>query len=106
MELKSHRVRAWISNDFYGPDDIVRDGPKAAERLAYQQHDMSSIGWTPVGYADITLHLDDQDKLVQNKLDALRSQKTKIQADAANEVTAIDRKINELLALPLAGATP
>ena len=101
MKTESHRVRAWVYGDGYRPEEMHRDGPKAAEFLTYANSELGA-NWTPVGYAEITLHLDDQDKLVQNKLDSLRSQKTKVQADAANEVTAIDRKINELLALPMA----
>ena len=101
MKTESHRVRVWITNPYYGPDDIERDGPAAAERLGYSNGDMCSSGWTPVGYAEITLDLQDRETLVQNKVDALRATVKSIQATAQQQTTAIERQIQSLLALPM-----
>ena len=101
MKTESHRVRVWITNPYYGPDDIERDGPAAAERLGYSNQDMAGSGWTAVGYADVTLHLEDRETLVQNKVDALRATVKSIQAVAQQQTAAIERQIQSLLALPM-----
>ena len=97
MKTESHRVRVWITNPYYGPDDIERDGPAAAERLGYSNRS----GWTAVGYADVTLNLEDRETLVQNKVDALRATVKSIQATAQQQTAAIERQIQSLLALPM-----
>ena len=101
MKTESHRVRVWITDPYYGPEELERDGAAAAERLGYSNIDMSKSGWTAVGYADVTLHLEDRDTMVQNKVDALRATVNSIQAVAQQQTTAIERQIQSLLALPI-----
>lgn len=55
--------------------------------------------WTRVGQADVTVTLDPPEQLVTRHIESLEAQRARILAEAQNQVTAIDREIQTLLAI-------
>ena len=93
------RTKVWITGEYYGPDDIKRDGPKCVGRLTYCEHDMSASGWSYIGTAEITLDLVDDKIMVDNKIETLRAEVKSIKAKAEMQATALEGKIQQLLAI-------
>jgi len=60
----------------------------------------SADGYVKLGTAQITVTFDDDDKIVDNMVVALKAQKQKVQADAQVEINRLDERIQSLLALP------
>ena len=69
------------------------------KKLNLMACDMSDYGYSVVGTAEVTITLHDPDKIVGDKVEALRAEAKKVQADATAAVTRITRQINELLAI-------
>ena len=92
-------TKAWLCNDIYGPDDIKREGSKCVDRLGYSDQDMSRHGWTLIGEADITLRLVSDDTMVGNKVAALREEIKAVRANAEAKATALESKVQQLLAI-------
>jgi len=61
--------------------------------------DMTSMGWTRIGSADVTLEIDNDDTIRQNMIESLREQKKSILAKAHSEATTIEERIQNLLAI-------
>lgn len=78
---------------------LTGDESKVFHRLHFMDGNMSEYGYSVVGAATVTVTLHDNDKIIGDKVDSLRSEAKKIQADAVAAVTKIERKINELLAI-------
>lgn len=90
----------WLSDSYYGPDDIKRDGPKCVGKLSYIDYDMSkSAGWVKIGTAEITLNLISDDQMVANKVESLKTEIQTIRATSENAITQLQAKIQSLLAL-------
>ena len=83
----------------YGPADLERSDAEVFERISLIDIDMSDSGYAVVGTASVTITLNDADTIIGDKVEALRSQSMKVQADATNEVTRIERQIQQLLAI-------
>lgn len=79
------------------PEDLL--GPDAFKHLSFSAHDLKSMGYVKVGIATVTLELEGEHVIVQNAIEALRAQQAEIRAKATAECTALDTKINNLLAL-------
>ena len=69
------------------------------KQLSLIDTDMSEYGYSVVGTADVTITLHDPDKIFGDKVEALRAEAKKVQAEATAAVTRITRQINELLAI-------
>lgn len=95
-EQAPKRLKAWATS--------VPRGEIRPEDLMYclQGSDFSDCGWILVGEAEITLHLEGADSIVEKSVAMMRAAAEKVQADAQAKVTEINRQINELLALPMA----
>ncbi len=93
---------AWLTS-YRGPGDLaIDDEGRAVENLCFSRNEMMGTGddpWTRVGIANITVELVDDTQMVENKVEALRAEKTAMLATAQARATNIDRKINELLAI-------
>ena len=91
----------WITSEYYGPDEIRRDGAKAIKRLGYAAKDsgMEGHGWTLIGTAHITLDLLTDKKMVESKVDSIQAEITKIRATSENAITRLTEKLNSLLAI-------
>lgn len=99
MEMITGTVKAWFTNDWYGPEELKRDGIKAVGFLGYSNSDMSTHGWTCIGTAEITITLVDQNQMVANKVEALRKEITKTRADAEMKARGLEEKVQQLLAI-------
>ncbi len=98
----SHTVVAWMPAHCYlTPEDLQANTPRVAASLGYtlDSAEMGEHGWTKVGAATITLDLIDRDALLANKVDALRAEKKKVQAEATMRATELEGQIQNLLAI-------
>jgi hypothetical protein len=82
---------------FIRPEDLL--GPHAFKHLTFSANDMCSVGWVKVGNATVTVELESENAIVLNAIDALRAEQAAIRAKATADCTALDVKINNLLAL-------
>lgn len=76
--------------------------PGMAAQLTYTDEDSTywvENGYTKVGTAEITLTIFSADTMVANKVEALRAEKKKVQAEAAMRANEIDGQIQNLLAI-------
>ena len=60
-------------------------------------------GYTMVGEVDVTVRLMSHDAMVQAKVESLRAEKAKTLADAQAKATAIEKRIQSLLAISFDG---
>lgn len=74
------------------------DGERLASALFFHPLVIDD-GYTIVGEATITMTLHDKDKLIDAKVDSLKAQLQKTQADAEVACNRIREQINSLLAL-------
>jgi len=96
------KLKAWLPDHASHRDmEALRgnDGDRIADVLAYTKHDMKSIGYTLIGEAEITVHIVDEQAIVENKVESLRAEKQKVLAEATNNATEIERQIQTLLAI-------
>ena len=94
------KTKVWVS-EFYGPEEIKRDGAKCVQRMTYTDRDMTGgpCGFSLVGTAEITVDFVDEQIMVDNKIEALRAEVKSIKAKAEMEATALEGKIQQLLAI-------
>lgn len=93
------KTTVWLSNKYYGPADIVRDGTKAIGKLSYCSHDMSPNGWMAIGETEVTINFYPMDEIVDKRVKGLREEQKKTMADAQLKSTQIEREIQSLLAI-------
>lgn len=99
------KLSAWNTSRYTGPKELVDKEPvQLASHLLYRALDAEPSKdlphWSRVGTADVTVHLDSADKMVDNMVVALRTQAKEVLAKAQAEATHLERKAQELLALP------
>ena len=88
---------AWITD--YQSIGVINRADAAAS-LAYSDNDnMTSVGWTKVGTATITVELLDQNELIDGKVTALRAQAKEVAFQAAQHTKRIEDEISNLLAI-------
>lgn len=80
-------------------DDLKADDAKLFGALVFMETDMGEHGYSVVGEAAVTVTLNSIDKVCADKVDALRAEVKRVQADAQRTVTGLTRKISELLAI-------
>lgn len=84
----------------YGPQDLRGVDPQTIiSRLSFAEGDMSKYGYSVVGTAEVTVTLFDEDTMVGAKVEALRAEATRVQAEATAKVTQIEHQIQRLLAI-------
>lgn len=84
------------------PEDLnTMDGDSLVSSVHYfTEQSMKSVpNWTRIGAAEITLHIDDQEALIANKVESLESEIKRTQADAEMHINKLRGQINNLLAL-------
>ncbi len=84
------------------PDELhQKDGNSLVASVIYFTEAQAAkiIGWTRIGTAEITLHIDDQESLIANKVESLESEIKRTQADAEMHINKLRGQINNLLAL-------
>jgi hypothetical protein len=83
-----------------GPKELAEsDGERLVNGFQYGSHDMTGSGWTRIGEAQVHITLKSTDEILLSKVDALKAQKTKLQAETQEEITRIDEQIQNLLAI-------
>jgi hypothetical protein len=92
-------LKAWLPDHSYlRPDQLHTEA--ALNQLVFAAHDMKSSGWTYVGDAEISVTVIlTPDELIASKVETLKAQADKIKADAFVEVSRIEDKIQQLLAI-------
>lgn len=84
----------------WGPQDLHR-GTQAEilSRISFLVSDMSEYGYSVVGSAEVVVTLMQEGEMIDAKVEALRAEASKVQAEATAKVTGIQRKIQQLLAI-------
>lgn len=77
-----------------------KDEQKAISALTFTTSDITKLGgYSKAGKATVTVELDDDKALIENKADSIRAEITKVKADAENAITQLKDKLNRLLAI-------
>lgn len=93
------RTKAWFITDSDGPEDLHGDPVRAVSTVSYYAGDMTAYGWSLVGEAEITLYVDHEDTLIDNKVAALRQELKNVLGEAQLKATEIEGRIQKLLAI-------
>lgn len=90
----------WLSSE-KGPDDLLGTPEEVLTNVFTfpYESDWENYGYTNCGSIRFEITLNDDKQLVDNKVEALKGEKTKILAEAQAKATEIDRKIQTLLAI-------
>lgn len=100
MRTITAKTKAWMSSGM-SPRDFD-DQQRAIDRLVFLSLDMSDMGYTLVGEAEITVRVPDEDALIAGKVEMLRSQAKAVRAAAEAKCTEIEGEIQKLLAISYA----
>ena len=95
------KTKAWLTEHSYvGPEDMKTGDPKLIHSMAFNPNAaMTTMGWTLVGEATITVEAVDTSVLIENKVEALRAEQKKARAEAAAADTRYEAQIQKLLAI-------
>ena len=95
------RIDAWITNCGYpaAADLFTADEAEIINDIFYSTVDMSDSGWVKVGTAEITIKLDELPDVASNQVAALRSKLEEMRAEHQLQQTALQERINNLLAI-------
>ena len=94
------KTGVWLTNQWTTIDDIMKmSQEELVHNLTCWDLDGHIEGWTLVGTAEVSITLDAPDKMISNKVDALKVELTKTKADAEAKCNFILGQINNLLAI-------
>ena len=94
------KTGAWLTNNWTSVDELVKmPQEELVSKLTCWDIDGHIEGWTLVGTAEVCITLDDPNKMIANKVDALKAELTKTQADAEVRCNFLRGQINNLLAI-------
>ena len=95
------RIDAWIAGRGYpaAADLFAADGVELFNDIYYSTVDMSGSGWVKVGTAEITIKLDELPEVASKQVAALRSKLEEMRAEHQLQQTALQERINNLLAI-------
>jgi hypothetical protein len=97
---KTVKTGAWLTTNYTTIDELVKmSQEELVQNLNCYDLDGKIPGWTLVGTAEVSITLDDPDKMISNKVDALKVELTKTKADAEAKCNFILGQINNLLAI-------
>ena len=103
MSTNTATAKVWlITGSSLRPDEIHSDNAQnlmGRVSLLDPEMDMSSMGWTLIGTATITLDLVDRRTLIDNKVESLKAEAASIRAEAYRKAMHIDNQIQQLLAI-------
>lgn len=98
-------VCAWLASH-YGPQDLKTPPQRAISTICLYEpgSDQGKKNWQASGYvligeADVTVRLIDEQVMVEQKVESLRAEKTRVLAEAQARATGIDADIQKLLAI-------
>jgi hypothetical protein len=100
----SGKVGVWLTPySSLGPKQLADgDGAAIVRDVDFSQHDMAPE-WTRIGTAQVQITLEPTDQIINNKIDALRTEQKKVVADAQKKSTDLEREIQQLLAITYDG---
>ncbi len=97
---KTVKTGAWLTNNYTTIEQLMAmSQEELVGRLHAYDLDGHIEGWTLVGTAEVSITLDAPDKMIANKVDALKVELTKTKADAEAKCNFILGQINNLLAI-------
>lgn len=101
MRTISGKTKAWFAGSTYGPEDLNGMSDEVLGRVvAYSSNlNMAEHGWSLIGDAEITLHVEDEDTLIANKVQGLRGELARVRAESQAKETRIEEQIQKLLAI-------
>jgi len=88
-------------SEYSDPERLQNDDEAdAVKALTFTTYDMTGIkGYSKAGTATVTVELDDENELIENKAESLRDEIKRVRADAENAITRLTEKLNSLLAI-------
>lgn len=92
----SFTTKAYLTS-YHTPDEITPES--AACALSFYNFSSTPDGYTLVGEADITVRVVDAQKIIANKVEALKTEKARVLAEAQMKATDIEANIQKLLAI-------
>ena len=100
------RIDAWITNSGYpaAADLFTADEAEILNVVFYSTVDMSGSGCVKVGTAEITIKLDELPEVASKQIAALQGQLEEMRAEHQLRQTALQGRINNLLALEMVPA--
>lgn len=99
MRTVTGDTTAWLLTHADATDLANPDHSRVVESLAFSRLDMRSAGWTEVGQATIIVRVHEEQTIVHRQVEGLRAKIDYIRADAQAKITAVEAKINDLLAI-------
>jgi hypothetical protein len=94
------KTGAWLTNNYTTIEELMEMSQEHLVGLLHPYDATGSIeGWTLVGEAHVFIKLDTHDKMISNKVDALKAELTKTQAEAEVKCNLLRGQINNLLAI-------
>jgi len=104
MKTITAEIPCFITCDSLTPSDLLAMEPEDAVgcgKLSYYKTGIN--GWFKVGTAQITITLNDDNKVINDMLSSIDRQQQKIQADAEFQVNRLEQKKQQLLAIEYRG---
>lgn len=94
-------VNVWLPSGAYTkPSDLHKlDDERLVASVFFQNADMSSVGWTRVGTAEISITLNDCKTVTANQVAILQSQLKEMRAEHQQAQNRLTKRINSLLAI-------
>ena len=93
-------VNVWLPYTYTKPSDLHKlDDERLVASVCFQNADMSSIGWTLVGTAEVSIRLDDCKTVTANQVAILQSQLKEMRAEHQQAQNRLTKQIQELLAI-------
>ena len=94
-------VTVWLSSGAYTkPSELHKlDDKELVASVFFQNIDMSSDGWTPVGTAEVIITLDDCKTCTANQVASLQRQLKEMRAEHQQAQNRLTKQIQELLAI-------
>lgn len=93
-------IGVWLGkHSGIGPYELVNaDDAKLVRAITYSAHNIAPE-WTRIGEAQVTITLAPNDQIINDKVESLRAEQTRVQAEATKRATQIEREIQSLLAI-------
>ena len=94
-------LNVWLSSGAYAkPSELQKlDDKELFDLLHFQNADMSSYGWTPVGTAEVSFRLDDCKTVIANQVAILQQALKEMRAEHQQAQNRLTKQIQELLAI-------
>lgn len=93
------KTTAWLA-PHHGPQDLIcKDPDDLIGKLYFSSSDMTTLGWSKIGVATVTVEIPDEKTLIDNKAESIKAEIKQVKADAQNAITQLTDKLNKLLAL-------